>query len=297
MGVFVKHFFGSRDYFSSINDQHQFQSLTESNKEGIAHRKGIYLTRIKQRQDDKLDFKLLRCSSNFGGPSDNFRSADDEIIGRTSALCEQFYEQKTELNHVLAQIYYNSTKGKATIKTHTDKTKDMPTNAVIAFCTFYDPKSFDKRVKPSETDPFDLCYNETSVLTKLVFRLKPMVKDIRLPKEFVVTLYPNSIFMIPLSTNRMYTHEIKPSSLPFDKIPIRMGYVIRCSKTDATFDLRENQTYINENGTLTKLVSVNDADLRGLRQLYFEENTTDKMIQYMDINFSMNKGDYIRPIL
>lgn len=64
--------------------------------------------------------------------------------------------------------------------------------------------------------------------------------------NFDITLYPNSVFVMSLDMNRLYTHEIIPSILPIDRIPTRMGYVIRCSKTNAIF--KNEQTYIiNEN--------------------------------------------------
>jgi hypothetical protein len=146
---------------------------------------------------------------------------------------------------------------KAKIKAHSDKTKDLPENAIIAFCSFSKSYSFcqfndpNLNIKKSKDDFFDCCYsraksNKTTVLTKLKFRLKDTVQDQSLVKKFSLTLYPNSVFLIPLSTNRFYTHEIQPSILPIDLIPTRMGYVIRCSNTMAVF--KNDQTYILNNG-------------------------------------------------
>ena len=53
------------------------------------------------------------------------------------------------------------------------------------------------------------------------------------------------MFIMSLEMNRLYTHEICPSCLPMDLIPLRLGYVIRCSKTKAIY--KENQTYIIDN--------------------------------------------------
>ncbi|XWV26750.1 hypothetical protein QJ857_gp0304 [Tupanvirus soda lake] len=298
MGVFFRKLFDDKDYFNLVKGEHQFQVLTESNKPNNAYRKGIYLSKVEEVNGYKM-FNLLRCSSNFEGPTDNFRSTDLEIISKVNQCNQLFFEQKTELNHVLAQIYENNPKGKASIKAHSDKTKDMPRNGLIAFCTFYDSVMFQDpkmRIKKSKLDNFDYCYNETSVLTKLHFKLKDTVTNNKLAREFSVTLYPNSVFIIPLSTNRLYTHEIRPSVLPYDKIPTRMGYVIRCSKTKAIY--RSNETFYSENNIdYTKLVGVNDEDLKGLRSLYYEENTTPNLITYGKINFSMNKGDYLEPNL
>ena len=294
VGIYFRKLFNCNDYFNMIKNEHDFQTLTESNKPNNALRKGIYLSKVEANSDE-LQYNLLRCSSNFNGPTDNFRNTDNFIIDQLNNISQNFFRENVEFNHVLAQIYENNDGKKAKIKAHSDKTKDMPKNGLIAFCTFYDNKPRDKKIQKSKTDMFDYCYNETSVLTKLYFKLKDTVEDQNLTKEFSIILYPNSVFLIPLLTNRLYTHEIRPSMLPIDKINVRMGYVVRCSKTKAIF--KDNQTYINENGEYTKLVEVNNDDLRRLRSLYFEENTTDKIINYGNINFSMNHGDQLRPNL
>jgi hypothetical protein len=201
----------------------------------------------------------------------------------------------------LAQIYENSDQGKAKIKAHSDKTKDMPRDGLIAFCTFYESYYNNKfnnselrGVNLSTNDKFDYCYRGTSCLTKLHFRLKHMVEG-NFVKEFSVTLYPNSLFIIPLSTNRIYTHEIRPSTLPIDKLPTRMGYVIRCSKTKAVF--RDDNAYIDEDGKCIKLQKITEQNIKELRDLYYEENVTDNIIDYGNVYYSMNNGDYMKPNL
>ena len=294
-GIYFRDFFDGKDYFNSIKNEHVFQTLSESNKPGNAFRKGIYLSEVKNI-NEKLHFKLLRCSSNLRGPTDNFRKTDRDIIFKLNNISQHFFEEKTELNHVLAQIYENSDQGKAKIKAHSDKTKDMPHNGLIAFCTFYDDKI--KTMKKSKTDIFDYCYNSTSVLTQLHFKLKSCVENDKLVKEFNVTLYPNSVFIIPLSTNRLYTHDVRPSILPFDHIPTRMGYVVRCSKTNAVSI--DNQTYIVEKqcdleNEYVKLQPITEQNITDLRALYYEENMTDKIMSYGNIYYSMNDGDYLTP--
>jgi hypothetical protein len=213
---------------------------------------------------------------------------------------KQTFEEETKVNHILVQIYENKVKSdenskevKSKIKAHSDKTKDMPKEGIIAFCTFYDNSNFDK-LKPSKKDRYDWCYKETSGLTRLHFKLKNTVTDASLEKEFSVTLYPNSAFIIPLSTNRLYTHEIRPSTLNVDQIPIRMGYVARCSNLEAVYT--ENQTYIKENGGLIKLEEMTEETMSALRDSYYEENMTVKNIEYGKVHFSMNAGDYEKPI-
>ena len=145
VGVLVRRFFDpALDYFGQIQVEHAFQSLTESTKPGAAHRTGIYLTPVEQRGGE-LHFHLLRCSSNFSGPTETFRATDRRIVDALNAEAAALFEGAAPLNHVLAQIYWNTPatatakQTKAKIKGHADKTKDMPSNGVMAFCTFYDP--------------------------------------------------------------------------------------------------------------------------------------------------------------
>lgn len=303
-GVYFRRLFDEDDYFNKIKNEHEFQHLTESNKQGRAFRKGIYLTEIlkeeSKEEKEVLHFRLLRCSSNLTGPTDNFRKPDQEIIQTLNEAAKYVFENETSLNHVLAQIYENkkvegikNKETKARIKAHSDKTKDMLSNGLIAFCTFYDKNNF-QELKPSSTDRYDWCYKNKSGLTRLFFKLKKTVNDETLAKEFTVVLYPNSVFIIPLSINRLYTHEIRPSMLNVDRIPIRMGYVVRCSKTESLF--MDDQTYIKENGALIKLEEITPETRTDLRNSYYEENKTENMVEYGKVHFSMNKGDYQKPI-
>lgn len=308
-GVYFRDFFDSdKDYFNLLSGEHEYQDLTESNKGSKAFRKGIYLSKVEKLEDDEYRFKLLRCSSNLDGPTENFRTTDLSVVNSVNDISKMFFEQDVELNHVLAQIYENQIietvdkvmERKAKIKTHSDKTKDMPINGLMAFCTFYKGYSLCgltelNKVKRSNTDFFDYCYNDTSVLTKLRFRLKSSVTDPSLNKLFDVVLYPNSVFLMSLETNRLYTHEIIPSGLPIAKIPTRLGYVIRCSKTEAIY--KDGATFIVD---ADKLVKMEDADVEGvkkLKDLYYRENTTIDAIDYEKFYFSLNSGDYKCPAI
>lgn len=301
VGVFFRNFFSNKNYFDCITKEHQFQSLTESNKPGISYRKGIYLTNVEQI-NDQVNFNLLRCSTNLDGPTDNFRENDHEIINKVNDISQYFFEQKANLNHVLAQVYnntkYEGKDRKAKIKEHSDKTKDMPRNGLIAFCTFY---HFDdvnlKEISRPENDNYDYCYKHATILTKLRFRLKNCVNDSRLLKQFDIILYPNSVFIMSLLMNRYYTHEIVPSKLSIDKLPTRLGYVIRCSKTEAVY--KNNQTYIRDqnNDDWIQLQEPTVDQITELKDMYYKENTTADLIEYGQINFSLNKGDYIKAII
>ncbi|MDI9311301.1 MAG: hypothetical protein QM535_13910 [Limnohabitans sp.] len=300
-GVYYRQLFDDLDLFEKVKSEHCFQELTESTKESTSFRKGIYLTEIEKEDIDNaevLHFRLLRCSSNLTGPTDNFRKTDHTIMSKLNNCVAYDFENNVQLNHVLAQIYENKQyenkkQVKAKIKAHSDKTKDMPKEGLIAFCTFYDTANLSE-LKQSKTDRYDWCYKETSGLTRLHFKLKKSILDESLAKEFTVTLYPNSAFVIPLSTNRFYTHEIKPSVLDVDKIPTRMGYVARCSNVDAVF--KNNQTYIKENGELVKLEQMTAEMLADLRNSYYQENVSEEIVNYGKIHFSMNTGDYERPL-
>ena len=219
-----------------------------------------------ETKEDGIHFNLLRCSTNFDGPTAEFAFIDNDIIYQVNETANQLFDQPVKFNHVLAQIYENvavvdnDTKKikekKAKIKNHSDKTKDMPRNGLIAFCTFYS----------SDIEKYK--FEDTSALTRLRFRRKN--SDF----EFIVPLYPNSLLIISLSTNRHYTHEITPSTLSIAHLPIRLGYVIRCSNTEAIFKEKENATYIRKQDRDYRLEPPTVKDIEELRAKYLEENKT-----------------------
>lgn len=295
LGVFFREVFDFReDNFEQLTAAHQYQQLTESDKEGVSYRKGIYLSRVTGSPHG-LHFSLLRCSTNLDGPTESFQAADSDVVIVVNGMASFYFDSPAPLNHVLAQTYHNSvvegSSKKAKIKRHSDKTEDMPSNALIAFCTFYS-KDILTLTKPSADDPFDRVYNKTSALTRLRFRLKDCVEDESLPKDFTLTLYPGSVFMMPIRTNRLYTHEIVPSILPVDRLPTRLGYVIRSSATDAVYK-EDGCTYIE--GGKIKLRQATDSDAEELKALYRKENMTDEKIDYGIIPYTLNKGDLMKP--
>jgi hypothetical protein len=310
VGVYYRRFFDPEtDLFNMVRSQHVFQALTESNKPGTAHRTGIYLTPVEKRGED-AHFRLLRCSSNLSGPTGNFRSHDEQIVDSLNIESGSIFENQAPLNHVLAQIYRNtpSVDGKkatkAKIKDHSDKTKDMPHNGLMAFVTFYDKEDLHEL---EQLDQGGLDYGiygrngeGQSALTKLNFRLKKCVwegdPNCALPRQFSITLYPNSVFFMPLSTNRLYTHEIQPSFLDARLIPTRMGYVVRCSDAEAVH--RDGHTYmLQKDRSLHKLQPPTQEGMSDLRRLYAEENHHDGVVDYGDVPFSMNQGDYLKPLM
>ncbi|MET7302893.1 hypothetical protein [Embleya sp. NPDC005575] len=300
VGVYYRRFFGlGTDHFGRIHAEHEFQSLTESTKPGTAHRSGIYLTPVT-RDGDELHFRLLRCSTNLSGPTESFRPTDTRIVEALNREAAAVFRNQAPLNHVLAQIYHNTLatderkQSKAKISAHADKTKDMPVNGIMAFCTFYD--RLDK-LQPLAEDVFDYGVKGAGGLTKLHFRLKEPTEErngVALPPQFTLTLYPGSVFFMPLSTNRLYTHEIRPSTLDAQLLPTRLGYVVRCSSAEAVH--KNGRTFLKEAGGLVELGPPTPAGMNELRRLYAEENRTSSFIDYGDeFLFSMNTGDYTAP--
>lgn len=99
---------------------------------------------------------------------------------------------------------------------------------------------------------------------------------------------------MPLSTNRLYTHEIRPSTLGADALPTRLGYVVRCSSAEAVH--KDGRTFLKSAGDLVKLGPPTPEGMDELRRLYAEENRTSSFIDYGDeFLFSMNTGDYVAP--
>ncbi|MFJ6609301.1 hypothetical protein ACIQPT_03390 [Streptomyces sp. NPDC091289] len=299
-GVYYRRFFElDADHFGRISAEHAFQSLTESTKPGTAHRSGIYLTPVTQ-DGDGLHFRLLRCSTNFDGPTESFRPTDTEIVESLNREAADVFRNHAPLNHVLAQIYHNTLatperkQSKAKISAHADKTKDMPANGIMAFCTFYD--GLDK-LQPLAEDPFDYGVKRGSGLTRLHFRLKEPTEgrdEAALPAQFTLTLHPGSVFLMPLSTNRLYTHEIRPSGLNAEFLPTRLGYVVRCSSAEAVH--KDGDTFLKTAGGPVKLGPPTEDGMEDLRKLYAEENRTSSFIDYGGrFLFSMNSGDYVAP--
>lgn len=302
VGVYYRRFFDlGADRFGQIRAEHEFQSLTESTKPGTAHRSGIYLTPVT-RNGDELHFRLLRCSTNLSGPTEGFRPTDKHIVDALNLEAAAVFRNQAPLNHVLAQIYRNTPaaagrkQSKAKISAHADKTKDMPVNGIMAFCTFYDRLD---RLQPLAEDPFDYGYGAKGVsgLTRLHFRLKEPAGEhdgAAFPPQFTLTLHPGSVFFMPLSTNRLYTHEIRPSTLDPGLLPTRLGYVVRCSSTEAVH--KNGRTFLKVDGDLVGLEPPTPAGMDELRRLYAEENKTSSFIDYgTAFFFSMNTGDYVAP--
>nr|WP_123559563.1 hypothetical protein [Kitasatospora cineracea] len=300
VGVYYRRFFEPEaDHFGRILAEHAFQSLTESTKPGTAHRSGIYLTPVVRDGDD-LHFRLLRCSTNFSGPTEGFRATDTHIVEALNREAAAVFRGQAPLNHVLAQVYRNTPataerkQSKARISAHADKTKDMPAAGIMAFCTFYDRLD---GLQPLDADAFDRGVRGVSGLTGLRFRLKERTAESEaagLPPHFTVTLHPGSVLLVPLSTNRLYTHEIRPPAPAAELLPTRLGYVVRCSDAEAVH--RDGRTFLKTADGPVGLEPPTPDGLDELRRLYAEENRSPSFAGYgREFPFSMNEGDYVAP--
>jgi hypothetical protein len=298
-GVYYRRLFAdSAETFERIRGEHTFQALTESSKPSKAHRTGIYLTPV-EHAGDELHFHLLRCSTNLAGPTENFGATDRRIVDTVNRVAASIFRDHAPLNHVLAQIYGNTPAGdghkqtKARISAHADKTKDMPVDGIMAFCTFY--SGLGSLEKLDRFDHFDYGHKGKTGLTRLTFRLKEsVIERAGLVPELSLTLYPGSVFFMPLSTNRRYTHEIQASMLNAEMLPTRLGYVVRCSKTRAVHT--QGRTFLDLDGERVPMEPPTEEGMRELRALYAEENRSDAFIDYGDrFRFSMNAGDYQAP--
>lgn len=77
-----------------------------------------------------------------------------------------------------------------------------------------------------------------------------------------------------------------------------MGYVVRCSDAEAIH--REGYTYLQKKdgtGCVEKLLPPTQEGVTNLRRLYAEENRLDDVMDYGEVPFSMNMGDYMKPLL
>jgi hypothetical protein len=86
-----------------------------------------------------------------------------------------------------------------------------------------------------------------------------------------------------------------PSELDAARLPTRLGYVVRCSKTEAVHEA--GRTFLLQDGARVELEAPTPGGMAELRRRYAEENRTAAPIDYgADFRFSMNAGDYRAPI-
>ncbi len=56
-------------------------------------------------------------------------------------------------------------------------------------------------------------------------------------------------------------------------------------------------TFIIRDGNNAQMNEPTDEDIKNIKDLYYKENATIDIIEYGDIGFSLNKGDYMKPKL
>lgn len=290
-------------WYQNLLDSHKFGTLTEATKPGTSpYRSGLYITRVNEdAATGERTFKLLRCSTSFTNPTENLRPADEYILEVLNKMAAVNFHDSAPLDHVLAQQYVNviSEDGKArrgTIADHSDKTKDMAPNGIMAFVTFYSRD-----------------IGSLSECTSLVWTKKAGAPE-ELPKTWQAILFTGSVLFVPLSTNRWYTHRIVAGSRPVHELPTRIGYVARCSKTTAVSTLTDGTFLVvpsdegeGEGGVgggsgsgerRVPLVLPSADDIDRIRKLYKRENMETSVVDYGPVvPFSLNAGDYLRPEL
>lgn len=311
VGVLYKQFFDLidlPDVFQQVQQDHTFQPMADPDEPeaqaSTPPTTGVSLTPVTRDEKGDLVFRLLRNSTNnFAGPTENFKATDHQLVDSLNQESLRIFDNQAPLNHVVAQIYWDKQSPPASERMASDKTKDMPTNGIVAFTTFYDRLGDPLHSSTNQRDPFDWVHEgRRSGLTRMRFRLKDQVQQrgSRLVGRFDVILYPNSVFFMPLSTNRLYTHEIVSSQVSSEYLPTRMEYVVRCSATEAVH--KEGKTYIQKPGCAGKkrnwepMEEPSEAGVKRLKRFYEEEDKSDKYIPYDSrFTFSLNVGDYRRP--
>ena len=105
-----------------------------------------------------------------------------------------------------------------------NKNINIEENGVIVFCTFYE--------KEPEFKTF---------LSEIKFKLKDKIMYPEFQEEFTLTLWNNSVFIIPQKTNMLYTYEIIQPEFLSKHIPKRINYII---------------SYFNENNKIKFDISI-----------------------------------------
>jgi hypothetical protein len=287
--------------FKSLLSGHKMFTLTETNKAGTAHRTGTYLSPMTCH-DGSIEYKYLRCSTNLDGPTQEFNEFDNQIVVQVNGLMNDYFTGAELMNHVLMQLYNNTVvdgkQVKARISSHADKTKDMPEGGVMAFVTLYDLDELAKlgSLPGMVTSRFDMKMNGKSIFPTLLFKPKA---DIPHLKEQSIPLYPGSVFIMSLSSNRIYTHAVVPAVGEVAHLPTRLGYVARCSNRTAKW--QEDGTYVKYDDTWHQMLPTDSEEASEeasvVRNLYFQENTTMNCIEYGQWYSSFNKGDYMKPMM
>jgi hypothetical protein len=288
--------------FKSLLSGHKMFTLTETNKAGTAHRTGTYLSPMTRHEDGSIEYQYLRCSTNLDGPTQEFNEFDNQIVVQVNSLARDYFTGAEPMNHVLMQLYNNTVvdgkQVKARISSHADKTKDMHERGVMAFVTLYDLDEMNKlgSLPGMVTSRFDMKMNGKSIFPTLLFKPKA---DIPHLKEQSVPLYPGSVFIMSLSSNRIYTHALVPAVGEVAHLPTRLGYVARCSNRSAKW--QEDGTYVKYGDTWHQMLPTDSEEASEeasvVRNLYFQENTTMNFMNYGEWHSSFNKGDYMKPVM
>lgn len=312
MGVLVRDAFPMEtDWYDEVTKAHNWQHLTVHNNKSDAHRLGTYLCEVKDNGNGEYDYLLMRCSTNFRGPTQCFQDVDRFLLRRATQLLQPYFKQQVKLNHILAQMYVNG-QTKAGISRHADKDEDfekdeksgkVASHCMIVFISLYEGYvngTFPKlKLERSREDHFDFVYGKggETALTGLEFNRKQQLEfPEHTPHSFVVRLPPNSVLAIPLYTNNLMTHGTVASKLPSALIPTRLGIVPRTGGCVAKW--RDGKTWL-WNSTTRSWEALHPAtwkEIQLLKDKYKTQNFSDQDPQYEEFFFSMNEGDYEAPL-
>jgi hypothetical protein len=286
-GIMFRRFFTKDCIFSEITNDRAFKQVTENcGSEKIAHT-GLFLSPV-ERHRDGLKYYIQRSRMVCSEPLSCMKTIDAEITSLVNVSVNSFFKSKVRFNHIFADLHSPAENRKYKPFNKSENTKDMHADALIAYCTFYkDYDGLDFIRQSSDDSIFDCAYGGTSIFPKMRFKLKrdaPLDKYMR--NSFTVTLYPNSLFVISLSTNRFYTHEV---IMPNTKKLTRVNYTLCSSKTWVLF---RNRPYIYENGILTRMDKIGG---ERLEELCSKENNSSIKIDYPNVYCSLSEGDYKEP--
>ena len=199
----------STNFDNYIKDSYTFISIHKIPLN--IHNVGVF---YKSLFSNKNYFEKIQQEHNF---TNNLKNIDYEIINIINNEIKYNFTQSIELNNIFIQTYNTN-------MDYFNKNINIEENGVIVFCTFYE--------KEPEFKTF---------LSEIKFKLKDKIMYPEFQEEFTLTLWNNSVFIIPQKTNMLYTYEIIQPEFLSKHIPKRINYII---------------SYFNENNKIKFDISI-----------------------------------------
>lgn len=268
----------SPDMLQQLNDDHILTSLLLGRI--VADRTGCYISEVV-KQDNKLTFNLLRCSTQFNEGTHDMKESDRIIFKIVNGLIKSIHgDEYPEVNHALFQCYHNH----SSIGIHSDKTRDMPMKFIIAFVTFYDITPTDEekarlRFYLKKTDRQRPDGSPTTPSSKLRWELED--------GDFEITLEHGSVVLITDYINDHYTHTIIETA----GRATRSSYTMRTSVVKGVWD---GEQVLIDGKPMT--IATKD-ERKELKKFYALENTEMSRIVYPSClkHLTVNAGDMMTP--